>query len=129
MRRFRLRRLWRVNCETLMRAAGQNLKRLLKRRGWGRRPCPAEALHAPLFGCSWVVYASYKRCRCYFLDDVLRISMVGKKDFIFIDEFCWDFFNRLICLAALSVKNANPVKTQFVRAFLDCLDLLGFEPD
>ncbi len=30
LRRFRLRRLWRVNCEALMRAAGQNLKRLLK---------------------------------------------------------------------------------------------------
>jgi transposase len=40
MRRFRLRRLWRVNCEALMRAAGQNLKRLLQKRGWGRRPCP-----------------------------------------------------------------------------------------
>jgi len=26
-----------------MRAAGQNLKRLLKKRGWGRRPFPAEA--------------------------------------------------------------------------------------
>jgi hypothetical protein len=46
MRRFRLRRLWRVNCEALMRAAGQNLKRLLKKRGWGRRPCPAEAVFA-----------------------------------------------------------------------------------
>jgi transposase len=44
MRRFRLRRLWRVNCEALMRAAGQNLKRLLQKRGWGRRPCPAEAM-------------------------------------------------------------------------------------
>jgi transposase len=44
MRRFRLRRLWRVNCEALMRAAGQNLKRLLKKRGWGRRPSPAEAV-------------------------------------------------------------------------------------
>ena len=44
MRRFRLRRLWRVNCEALMRAAGQNLKRLLKQRGWGRRPYPAEAV-------------------------------------------------------------------------------------
>ncbi len=44
MRRFRLRRLWRVNCEALMRAAGQNLKRLLKKRGWGRRPFPAEAV-------------------------------------------------------------------------------------
>jgi len=44
MRRFSLRRLWRVNCEALMRAAGQNLKRLLKKRGWGRRPFPAEAV-------------------------------------------------------------------------------------
>ncbi len=46
MRRFRLRRLWRVNCEALMRAAGQNLKRLLKKRGWGRRPWPEEAVCA-----------------------------------------------------------------------------------
>ena len=46
MRRFRLRLLWRVNCEGLMRAAGQNLKRLLKKRGWGRRPFPVEALSA-----------------------------------------------------------------------------------
>ena len=46
MRRFRLRELWRVNCEGLMRAAGQNLKRLLKKRGWGRRPYPAEAVCA-----------------------------------------------------------------------------------
>jgi transposase len=50
MRRFRLRRLWRVNCEALMKAAGQNLKRLLQRRGWGRRPWPqgnASALSEP----------------------------------------------------------------------------------
>ena len=46
MRRFRLRRLWRVNCEALVIAAGQNLKRLLKKRGWGRRPFPAEAVVA-----------------------------------------------------------------------------------
>src|SRR6266550_734075 len=46
MRRFRLRELWRVNCEALRIAAGQNLKRLLKKRGWGRRPFPAEALCA-----------------------------------------------------------------------------------
>lgn|GEM_PF-6974268 len=44
MRRFRLRRLWRVNSEALLRAAGQNLKRLLQKRGWGRRPFPAEAV-------------------------------------------------------------------------------------
>jgi hypothetical protein len=46
MRRFRLRRLWRVNCEALMRAAGQNLKRLLKKHGWGHHPFPVEALCA-----------------------------------------------------------------------------------
>jgi hypothetical protein len=43
MRRFRLRRLWRVNCEALVIASGQNLKRLLQKRGWGRRPFPTEA--------------------------------------------------------------------------------------
>ena len=51
MRRFRLRLLWRVNCEALMRAAGQNLKRLLKKRGWGRRPYPAEAVFALFLAC------------------------------------------------------------------------------
>jgi transposase len=40
MRRFRLRGLWRVNTEALLMATGQNLKRLLQQRGWGRRPFP-----------------------------------------------------------------------------------------
>jgi hypothetical protein len=53
MRRFRLRRLWRVNCEALMRAAGQNLKRLLQKRGWGRRPYPAEAVFALFLAAYW----------------------------------------------------------------------------
>jgi hypothetical protein len=56
MRRFRLRRLWRVNCEALLIASGQNLKRLLSKRGWGRRPLPSgTALQFAglvlLFGC------------------------------------------------------------------------------
>ena len=46
LRRFRLRRLRRVNIEALRTAARQNLKRLLKKRGWGRRPFPTEALIA-----------------------------------------------------------------------------------
>ncbi len=50
MRRFRLRLLWRVNCEALRIAAGQNLKRLLKKRGWGRRPFPTEAISASFWG-------------------------------------------------------------------------------
>ena len=46
MRRFRLRRLWRVNCEALVIAAGHNLQQLLKKGGWGRRPFPMDALRA-----------------------------------------------------------------------------------
>ena len=49
LRRFRLRRLPKVNTQALLTAAGQNLKRLLRRRGWGRRPwpgCPAGALRS-----------------------------------------------------------------------------------
>ena len=53
MRRFPLRRLWHVNCEALMRAVGQNLKRLLKQRGWGRRPFPGEAVFALFLGSWW----------------------------------------------------------------------------
>jgi hypothetical protein len=50
LRRFRLRLLWRVSIEALRIAAGQNLKRLLKKRGWGRRPFPVEALCASFWG-------------------------------------------------------------------------------
>jgi hypothetical protein len=45
--RFRLRRLWKVNVEALLIATGQNLKRLLRKRGWGRRPWPNGAPEAP----------------------------------------------------------------------------------
>ena len=43
LRRFRLRGLEKVNGEALLIAAGQNLKRLLNHRGWGRRPWPGGA--------------------------------------------------------------------------------------
>ena len=43
LRRFRLRGLEKVNGEALLIAAGQNLKRLLSRAGWGRRPWPSGA--------------------------------------------------------------------------------------
>ena len=43
LHRFRLRGLENVNSEALLIAAGQNLKRLLSYRGWGRRPCPSGA--------------------------------------------------------------------------------------
>jgi transposase len=40
LERFRLRRLEKVNIEALVTASGQNLKRLLSWRGWGRRWWP-----------------------------------------------------------------------------------------
>jgi transposase len=51
LRRFRLRGLWKVNVEALMVATGQNLKRLLSKRGWGRRRWPGGGLALPFCGC------------------------------------------------------------------------------
>ena len=50
-----------------MRAAGQNLKRLLKKRGWGRRPYPAEAVFAFFFDCFWIAHLSFFGILVYFL--------------------------------------------------------------
>jgi hypothetical protein len=44
LERFRLRRLEKVTIEALVTASGQNLKRLLSWRGWGRRWFPGGAL-------------------------------------------------------------------------------------
>lgn len=43
LRRFRLRGLAKVNIQAQVIAAGQNLKRLLSKHGWGRRPWPNGA--------------------------------------------------------------------------------------
>jgi transposase len=48
LRRFRLRRLWRVNIEALMVATAQNLKRLLTWRGPRYRPASGMAVCRPL---------------------------------------------------------------------------------
>lgn len=45
LRRFRLRRLWRVNCEALLIAAGQNLKRLLEPSWLGTAPAAQRSGH------------------------------------------------------------------------------------
>jgi len=70
LRCFRLRELWRVNCEALRIAAGQNLKRLLKKRGWGRRPFPAEAAFA-------LVLAAYGWIIPHYLGEVSIDSCIG----------------------------------------------------
>ncbi len=47
LRQFRLRGLMKVNTESLLTAAGQNLKRWLVATGWGRRHAPCGALTLP----------------------------------------------------------------------------------
>ena len=49
LRRFRLRGLQKVNIEGLRIAAGQNLKRYLAAKGWGRRQAPGGSLVAARF--------------------------------------------------------------------------------
>jgi hypothetical protein len=46
LRRCRLRGPSRVNCDAVLIAAGQNLKRLLSVSGWGRRFAPCGCLVA-----------------------------------------------------------------------------------
>ena len=53
MERFRLRLLEKVNIEALVRATGQNLKRLLSWRGWGRRWWPGGAMGVVIPTDSW----------------------------------------------------------------------------
>ena len=59
LRRVRLRGLEQGNSEALLIAAGQNVKRLLNRWGWGRRPFPNGAAgstlpaHAPVRSRTW----------------------------------------------------------------------------
>ena len=75
MRRFRLRRLWRVNSEALRNAAGLNLKRSLKKRGWGRRLFPAEALSAFFLAVGSFLVSI---CVCFFTYSVILHHEQGR---------------------------------------------------
>jgi transposase len=60
LERFRLRGLPKVNSEALLIATGQNLKRLLSRRGWGRRPFPSGAAGLRLAGSTLRTDAAWR---------------------------------------------------------------------
>jgi transposase len=60
LRQFRLRGLPKVNMVGLLVAAGQNLKRLLKTWGWGRRPWPNGAPESPW--AHWTPSMSTRLC-------------------------------------------------------------------
>ena len=95
MRRFHLRELWRVNCEGLIRAAGQNLKRLLKKRGWGGRPCPAEAVFVLFLAvCGWMT-RNVVRLKLFSCPLAQMIhEQEGLQSYLLM-SFDEDFFNRL----------------------------------
>ena len=79
MRRFRLRLLWRVNCEALMRAAGQNLKWLLKS-GAGDGSHAQQRPYVPSFGSFQVVDSSFLEYRSY-------SSPIGSHYTILMEEY------------------------------------------
>ncbi len=66
LEKFRLRRLQKVNIQGVLTAAGQNLKRLLSFRGWGRRfgpsgwsvvlALPVPSLVSSVFGTIWHIF-------------------------------------------------------------------------
>jgi hypothetical protein len=96
MRRFRLRRLWRVNGEALLLAAGQNLKRLLQQRGRGRRPFPdGEAAAVALLWVlclEHVVAAESGQLGCARDLDATPVTCQT----VLAPQRCWmAFFNRL----------------------------------
>jgi hypothetical protein len=92
MRRFRFRLLWRVNCEALRIAAGQNLKRLLKKRGWGRRPFPTEALWASFWRLFGYVTHTYLEQGLFFCRSVQLIQELGRNVSLFADELSEDSY-------------------------------------
>ena len=121
MRRFRLCRLWCVNSEALLRAAGQNLKRLLKQRGWGRRPFPTEAvaLMSPESGeaetlprnllvktqrasiavaslTSWMV------ARAFVEAQTSRFSLLGSDNGVYASHAFMSYFTRIPFIADIS---------------------------
>jgi transposase len=70
MDRFRVRGLPKVNIEALLIGAGQNLKRLLSWRGWGRRPYPGGA-GGVVLSCFLIDFLFISCCIC-----TTSISMV-----------------------------------------------------
>jgi len=96
--RFRLRRLWRVNVQTLLVAAGQNLKRYLAARGWGRR-------HGPT-GSPWSSCRTRPTCVSFVSrsspDDHMRLVPLRPTSAVACDESETGFFNRLLPIRGLS---------------------------
>ena len=115
MRRFRLRRLWRVNCEALMRAAGQNLKRLLKKRGWGRRPSQAEAISV-LFLASWW-WMSLISLRYATYSPSIHAPYLGANanPFCLNDELYQRVFQHAVWIMGIKPENFHRATYQFMK--------------
>jgi transposase len=89
LRRFRLRGLWKVNCEALLTAAGQNLKRWLRSTRRGRLQDPAGSLTRSVLHC----FPS----RISFYSSLIFILVHFSNLLALLQE---SFFNRLISFTA-----------------------------
>ena len=102
MRRFRLRRLWRVNCEALVIASGQNLKRLLQKRGWGRRPFPTEAMSASFWLLLGELLVLFWRSVFSLADRLSFSASPEAMHLLFAYELCKNIFQQADYFATLA---------------------------
>jgi len=97
----RLRRLRRVNSEVLMTTAGQNLKRLLAKQGWERRPLASGAALALVNPLGCVTVDVLVGCRVSAFQPVKGQHSLGHSDRHQADvhsgqaAISLDFFTRL----------------------------------
>ena len=74
-------------------SAGQNLKRLLKKRGWGRRPYPAEAVCALFLAAFGWLTRTFVKSWSFSSPSTQLIQWSRRNVSHFIDELCECLFS------------------------------------
>ena len=96
MRRFRLRRLWRVNCEALMRSSGTKSQAPAEETWLGTASFPSRSRFCPAFGFLVVVDSSFFAVSAFSLADEITLSHEhGREHSSFLMSFARWFFNTL----------------------------------
>ena len=100
-------------------AAGQNLKRLLNKRGWGRRPCPAEAVCAlflAVFGWQTRPFLAYWSFSSTIGSDYPMI--LKECNLPLLMSFVRMFFNRLLPFATIQCLSFPQSEATFQHGWL-----------
>jgi Transposase DDE domain len=102
MRRFRLRRPWRVNCEALMIASGLASQTAAQKAGMGTAAMPSRSRFYPLFDLVVVVDSFFVVVCLYFHEYAFTFtSEQAPIHSIFLMSFARGFFNSLFYCANL----------------------------